>query len=457
MSLNIDLTDVAAHAIFNDDLTGIQRVQIEYTKALARLCKGNSNVFSNVHNLYHDLNSLFDKGAPSATSEIFGDIRGLYGLPLPGKLTLRNGADIRANALLKLKLARRALLPDRCASNLRLRTGDVLYVGGAFWAHARSIQTYEQAAFDGCDVVVLFHDFIPITFPGLTNGRARPLFERMLRLPARTVTISQHTKSQLEEARSAVGAPPLLQPPTVVPLAHEFSAAPRNHMAPEAPSVRTAALHRLGPFALCVGTVEIRKNHSRLLHLWESLAREWGEAWPKLVIAGKRGWRADETLRVLRRADDESPYLWIEAPTDEELVWLYGRASFTVFPSLAEGWGMPIGESLWFGKPCVASNTTSMPEVGGDLCFYGDPHDIDSFAAPIIKLVRDSEFYANAVAAIKARPLRTWAEAANDIAASLSGFADRERGARSLRMRTPQGQSDTRECPPPDDRIPAPV
>ena len=132
---------------------------------------------------------------------------------------------------------------------------------------------------------------------------------------------------------------------------------------------RTVALLRLKSFALSVGTVEIRKNHARLLHLWESMAREWGEGWPKLIIAGKRGWQADEALRALRRADNQSPYLWIEAPTDEELVWLYSRASFTVFPSLAEGWGMPIGESLWFGKPCVASNTTSMPEVGGDSLF----------------------------------------------------------------------------------------
>lgn len=457
MSLNIDLTDVAAHAIFNDELTGIQRVQIEYAKALARLGRGKSNVFSNVHNLYHDLNHLVDEETSNTTSDIFSDIRRLYGLPLPGRLSLRNGAEFRANALLKLELARRALLPDQCASNLRLTTGDVLYVGGAFWAHARSVRTYEQAAVDGCDVVVLFHDLIPITFPGLTDGRARPLFERMLRVPARAITISQHTKSQLAEARSAVGAPPYLEPPTVVPLAHEFSAAPRNHVAPVAPSVRTAALRRLGPFALCVGTVEIRKIMHVSFSCGKSLAREWGEGWPKLVIAGKRGWQADETLRTLRRAVEESPYLWIEAPTDEELIWLYGRASFTVFPSLTEGWGMPIGESLWFGKPCVASNTTSMPEVGGDLCFYGDPRDIDSFAAPIMRLVQDAEFHANSVAAIRARPLRTWAEAANDIAASVSGFAKRAHGARSRRMRIPQDQSDTRERPSRDDRIPTPV
>lgn len=98
-------------------------------------------------------------------------------------------------------------------------------------------------------------------------------------------------------------------------------------------------LDRMGAFALCVGTVEIRKNHARLLKLWELLAREAGAGWPKLVVAGKGGWNAREAVRALRRAGREAPYLWIEAPTDKELAWLYGRADFTVFPSLVEGWG----------------------------------------------------------------------------------------------------------------------
>ena len=303
------------------------------------------------------------------------------------------------------------------------------------------------------------------SFSSTTLSRSRPLASPTAgRVPCsnacsacpRERSISKHTGSQFHEARRAVGAPAPLHPPAVVPLAHEFSAAPRNHAPREAPSARTVALQRLKSFALCVGTVEIRKNHARLIQLWESLARESGESLPKLVIAGKRGWQADEALRALRRADDASPYLWVEAPTDEELVWLYSRASFTVFPSLAEGWGMPIGESLWFGKPCVASNTTSMPEVGGHLCSYGDPHHIDSFAAPIMRLVRDGDFYAQSVAAIKASPLRTWDDAASDIATSVSGLRVGAR-ARPAQTSVSQYDGEKRKCPPPDDRIPAPV
>jgi glycosyltransferase involved in cell wall biosynthesis len=209
----------------------------------------------------------------------------------------------------------------------------------------------------------------------------------------------------------------------VTPLAHEFTGAQRNQAAPRPPTARTATLASLGGFALCVGTIEVRKNHAKFLLLWESLARELGEAWPKLVIAGAPGWGAEEAVQMLRRAERGGPYLWVEAPTDEELAWLYSRAAFTVFPSLAEGWGLPIGESLWFGKPCVASFTTSMPEVGGTLCSYADPNQIETFAAPIMSLVRDAEFYRASVAAIRASRLRTWAQAADDIAAFVSRSA----------------------------------
>ncbi len=151
---------------------------------------------------------------------------------------------------------------------------------------------------------------------------------------------------------------------------------------------------------------------------------------------------------MLRRADRDAPYLWIEAPTDAELIWLYSRTLFTVFPSLAEGWGLPIGESLWFGKPCVASNATSMPEVGGDLCLYGDPHDIETFAGPIIRLIRDAEFHANAVAAIKASPLRTWAEAATEVAAAVSF------GPRAAPRRRPKAHDG---CPLRGERVRTPA
>ena len=457
MTLNIDLTDVAAHAIFNGDLTGIQRVQIEFAKALTQLRQGSSNVFANVHDLYHDLNALFPNRDPRATSEVFGEIRRWYGLPVPGRLSLTSGADRWANALLKLKLAHRALLPCERGSKLRLGKDDVLYVGGRFLG-ARAFRSKLRT---GGARRLRHRRTLPRLHPGLISRPHQWSRSSAVRADAPPARASGHDLETygISARRSAAGsrAPALPHPPTVVPLAHEFSSAPRNHAPVEAPSARTVALVPLKSFALTVGTVEIRKNHARLLHLWESMARERGEGWPKLIIAGKRGWQADEALRALRRADNQSPYLWIEAPTDEELVWLYSRASFTVFPSLAEGWGMPIGESLWFGKPCVASNTTSMPEVGGDLCCYGDPHDIGSFAHPIMRLVSDANFYAQSVAAIKSEPLAHVGRRRQRHRRIRLARSRRRARREPLRTSVSQREGDMRKCPPPDGPVPAPV
>ena len=416
MNVGIDLTDVAAHAIFNERLYGIQRVQIEISKALRLNCGESSTIFANTSNFHRDLDELFAGGQQKLASEIYKDIRQLYRVSLPERLPLR---DEVANGLVRLRLSGKDLWRDKKV--FRPGSNDTLYIGGAFWSDPRSVKNYERAARRSCDIVVLFHDLIPIDFPHLTDGRARPFFERMLKLPARAITLSQYSKGRLEEARRAVGAPPGLRPAAVARLAHEFAGALRNQPALRAPTARTAALEEVGAFALSVGTIELRKNHANLIRLWESAARELGELWPRLVIAGMAGWGAEDAVQALRRAAPRSPYLWVEGPTDEELAWLYGRSRFTVFPSLAEGWGLPIGESLWFGKPCVASNTTSMPEVGGDLCSYADPSRIESFAPPIIRLVRDAEFYAASTAAIEASPLRTWARAADEIAGFVCG------------------------------------
>ncbi len=414
MTIHVDLTDVAAHTLACRSLTGIQRVQLEYARALARRDDCRASIFSNLHGANVDLKHLFSDPRSTGAEAIFMQMRRLLGLA-PDFGPSRRALEVaRASGAAKLRAARAVLRGAVVAPRRRrFEPSDCLYVGGAFWAHPQSVRTYEQAVRDGTDVVVLFHDVLPIAVPDLADGNCRPLYERMLRLRARALTVSRHSQAEIERARRALGAPADLPPARVVPLAHEFSAAPRNFVAVGPPSGRIAAIERGRSFALCVGTVEARKNQLPLIRLWERLAREMGPAWPRLIVAGNGGWRARETVHALRRADAAAPYAWIEAPTDEELAWLYSRAAFTVFPSLAEGWGLPIGESLWFGKPCVASNAASMPEVGGSLCAYADPRAIESFAGPILRLVHDADFHRASVAAIQASPLRTWRETAD--------------------------------------------
>ncbi|MGB6657128.1 MAG: glycosyltransferase, partial [Methylovirgula sp.] len=106
--------------------------------------------------------------------------------------------------------------------------------------------------------------------------------------------------------------------------------------------------------------------------------------------------------------------VFAEAPSDAALGWLYSACLFTIFPSLLEGWGLPVGESLWFGKSCAASKTSPIPAVGGDLCVYFDPHDPAAIKAAVRRL-RDPDVRRSFEKKIEAANLRTWAEAASDI------------------------------------------
>jgi glycosyltransferase involved in cell wall biosynthesis len=102
--------------------------------------------------------------------------------------------------------------------------------------------------------------------------------------------------------------------------------------------------------------------------------------------------------------------------SDEELAEAYRGCLFTIFPSLCEGWGLPIAESLAHGKFCVASIRTSIPEVGGDLIDYFDPSDDDDAPAKIERLLFEPGYLAAREARLRAkyRP-RTWADCARSL------------------------------------------
>jgi hypothetical protein len=115
-----------------------------------------------------------------------------------------------------------------------------------------------------------------------------------------------------------------------------------------------------------------------LIEIWERLIRQSHGPVPNLVFVGKWGWEIAALRKYLEGSDylGSRLYIYNEIP-DGELAFLYKNCLFTIFPSFAEGWGLPVGESLSYGKPCIASNVTAIPEVGGALCKYLDPFDVE--------------------------------------------------------------------------------
>ncbi|HKH81598.1 MAG TPA: glycosyltransferase family 1 protein [Methylovirgula sp.] len=273
----------------------------------------------------------------------------------------------------KLLKARLGALRDRLTSRTpRLNSDDTLFVGGQFWMSRTIIKLCKRAAARGANLIVLFHDLIPITNPQFTGHDFADEYREVLRLPAHFILTTAFNASELEAARKEMGVGPPAAV-SIVPLAEEFPGAQRNEHVLLPPRQVEKLAGR--PFVLCVGTVEVRKNHMALLSVWEELEAEFGDSLPNLVVAGRRGWKAEAVLRRLDDVASDGRIIFAEAPSDAALRWLYSTCLFTIFPSFFEGWGLPVGESLWFGKPCAASNTSSIPHVGRDLCLYFSPDD----------------------------------------------------------------------------------
>lgn len=138
-------------------------------------------------------------------------------------------------------------------------------------------------------------------------------------------------------------------------------------------------------FLLCVGTLENRKNHTLLYQAYK-LANQKGIDLPQLVIIGGAGWLADDIKYLITH--DPAMIGKIEilhGVSDSSLAWLYSNCLLTVFPSLYEGWGLPVAESMAHGKFCLSSSISSMPEIGGDLVGYFSPYDPNDFLQTLVK------------------------------------------------------------------------
>jgi glycosyltransferase involved in cell wall biosynthesis len=128
-------------------------------------------------------------------------------------------------------------------------------------------------------------------------------------------------------------------------------------------------------FVLAVGTLEPRKNLPRLVKAYKALPRELQDRHP-LAVVGALGWETGETLDALTSLQDRCRLLGYVS--DADLSELYRRCAVFAYPSLGEGFGLPVLEAMAAGAAVVTSNLSSLPEVGGDAVLYADPHDVAS-------------------------------------------------------------------------------
>ncbi len=141
-------------------------------------------------------------------------------------------------------------------------------------------------------------------------------------------------------------------------------------------------------YLLYLGTLEPRKNITTLIDAYAQLRSSYGRE-EKLVLAGGKGWLYDSIFQKVQELGLESEVIFPGFVSDaEQLLW-YHSASVFVYPSLYEGFGMPVTEALACGVPVVTSNVSSLPEAGATLALTVDPHDTKAMAGTINQALTD--------------------------------------------------------------------
>jgi alpha-1,3-rhamnosyl/mannosyltransferase len=141
-------------------------------------------------------------------------------------------------------------------------------------------------------------------------------------------------------------------------------------------------------FFLFVSSIEPRKNINRILDAYESLSPALKNQYP-LVLTGSSGWKSEEILKRINTLCDTGLVRYLGYTNDAELKYLYCSAGALVFPSIYEGFGMPIIEAQAMGVPVVTSNVSCMPEVAGGAALLVDPYDVDAIKAALERIVLD--------------------------------------------------------------------
>jgi alpha-1,3-rhamnosyl/mannosyltransferase len=176
------------------------------------------------------------------------------------------------------------------------------------------------------------------------------------------------------------------------------------------------------PHFLFVGTIEPRKNVNTLLDAWQSLPAAFRHEYD-LVIAGMPGWRADTTTNRLVQANTENQGIrYLGYVPEPDLPALTAGATAFVYPSLYEGFGIPVAQAMAAGCPVITSNLSSLPEITGGAAILIDPRSVAELSAAIIRMGESPELRAQLKAqGIEQAKQFTWERAASE---SLQFFAE---------------------------------
>lgn len=266
----------------------------------------------------------------------------------------------------------------RPRTGIQLEPGDKVVVLADWHGSDPNFITYLKARRkEGTRIYQFSYDLLPLVTPQY-SGHSTETFRRYVKsiypICERIITISEHTKKDIGEwlKEHKLRVPPV----SVVRLGDDFTI--NQAVKPKSKQLKKIVEEA---FILSVGTVEARKNHTLLYYAYKR-AYELDINLPPVVIVGRPGWLAGDIMRIMS-TDPQITHKFIFATnvSDNELAWLYEHCQYTVYMSFYEGWGLPVAESIAHGVPCLSTNTSSVPEIAGDIIRYFSPAAPDELLA----------------------------------------------------------------------------
>ncbi len=258
-----------------------------------------------------------------------------------------------------------------------------------------------------CRLAAIFHDAIPLKYPHITWPQSvarHPGYLKLLAKFDRVWAVSEASRDELIGFWRWQGVEKI-PPVEVLALGADFNAAPRVTARPTAGTAKGSLL--------CVGILEPRKNQAFLLDVCEELWSEGDDFDLHLVGRVNPHFGKSIAARVKKLERKFAGLRFHEAASDEAVAALYATARATVFPTIAEGCGLPLLESLWQGVPCVCSDLPALREnSAGGGCLPVTVNDRAKWKATLRRVLKERAMYAILTSEATSRALPTWAEAA---------------------------------------------
>jgi len=353
-TLYLDMTDLIVYARTNASLSGIQRVV--------------ANLLCNIEPYLKDRKGI-------TIAPVVPEYDNMRVFAVNKSLVIRMIQALREAGVDRPRLDKAIDAVFASRKLVEPKKGDIFAVAGAFWIYAH-FDMLRRLRESGVAFVLFIHDLIQISHPEFVHEAATLTFRHSL-VEALMLANGVLTNSEFvaEDVRQFMRERMKFDLPVkAVPLATELAPLSGRGMA-LSQAVRDAIDE---PYVLCVATIEVRKNHMYMVRIWEKLIKKRVPNIPNLIFVGKVGWDIKSFQEYINNSDHLGGRLRIlNGVTDFELSELYKHALFTMFPSFVEGFGLPVGESLAYGKPCISSDRASMPEVGGSFARYVNPDDVN--------------------------------------------------------------------------------